>query len=111
MARTGEKPYTVYRGGRTRGKVPISGRDSFRRDGGGPGREAVRRPRRRWTWRRRIFVLVLLVLVLLIAWAVAGYLSVRSGVAAANKRLPAGTASALAPQKGLMLSAGSNILL
>jgi LCP family protein required for cell wall assembly len=111
MARVGEKPYTVYRGGRTRGKVPLSGRDSFRRDGGGPGRQVVRRPRRRWTWRRRILVAVLLVLVLLVVWAVAGYLSVRSGVAAANKRLPAGTSSALTPQNGLMLSNASNILL
>jgi len=109
MPRTGEKPYTVYRGGRTRGKVPLTGRNG--RDGRGPGREVVRRPRRRWGWRRRILVAVLLVIVLLVAWAVAGYLSVRSGVAAANKRLPAGTASALAPQNGLMLSNASNILL
>src|SRR5947207_4259292 len=116
MARTGEKPYRVYRGGRTRGKVPLSGRDgrdgrrSYRADGGGPGRQVVRRPRR-WTWRRRLLVALVVFVVLLVAWAVAGYFSVRSGVSAANKRLPAGTTSALKPQNGLMLSTASNILL
>src|SRR5437762_987680 len=116
MARTGEKPYRVYRGGRTRGKVPLSGRDgrdgrrSYRADGGGPGRQVVRRPRR-WTWRRRLLVALVVFVVLLVVWAVAGYFSVRSGVSAANKRLPAGTTSALKPQNGLMLSTASNILL
>ncbi len=117
MARAGEKPYRVYRGGRVKGKVPLTGRDggegrrSFRADGGGPGRQVVRRPRRRWTWRRRLLVALLIFIVLLVVWAVAGYLSVRSGDAAAKKRLPAGTTSALKPQDGLMLSNASNILL
>ncbi|MEN3342948.1 MAG: polyisoprenyl-teichoic acid--peptidoglycan teichoic acid transferase [Actinomycetota bacterium] len=115
MAPTGEKPYRVYRGGRTKGKVPLSARDgrdgrrSFRTDGGGQGRQVVRR--RRWGWRRRLLVGLLLVVVALVAWGVAGYLSVRSGVAAANKRLKAGTTAVLRPQSGLMLSSASNILL
>jgi LCP family protein required for cell wall assembly len=116
MARPGEKPYRVYRGGRTRGKVPLAARDgrngrsSYRPDGGGPGRQAVRRPRR-WSWRRRLFVLLLVLIVLLVACGVAGYFSVRSGVSAANKRLPASARTALKPQSGLMLSNASNILL
>jgi LCP family protein required for cell wall assembly len=116
MARTGEKPYRVYRGGRTRGKVPLNARDgrdgrrSYRSDGRGPGRQVVRRPRR-WTWRRRLLLAVVLLVVVLVVWAVAGYFSVRSGVSDANKRLPTGTASALKPQNGLMLSNASNILL
>jgi len=56
-------------------------------------------------------VALLIFIVLLVVWAVAGYLSVRSGDAAAKKRLPAGTTSALKPQDGLMLSNASNILL
>src|SRR5204862_5587956 len=95
MARTGEKPYRVYRGGRTRGKVPLSGRDgrdgrrAYRSDGGGPGRQVVRRPSR-WTWRRRLLVALVVCGVLLVAWAAAGYFSVRSGASAAHTRLPAG---------------------
>jgi polyisoprenyl-teichoic acid--peptidoglycan teichoic acid transferase len=121
MAASGEKPYKVYRGGRTKGKVPLAGRDSrerkgkkessVRTDGGGSGRPVVRRPRRRWTWRRRILLVIVALVMLLVVWSVAGYLSVRSGVASANARLPQGVTTALKPQNGLMLSGPSNILL
>ena len=50
-------------------------------------------------------------MLLLLIWGAAGYLSVRSGVKAANGRLPAGTASALQPDNGLLLSTPTNILL
>jgi hypothetical protein len=30
MAASGEKPYRVYKGGRTKGKVPVSSRDPDR---------------------------------------------------------------------------------
>jgi LCP family protein required for cell wall assembly len=115
MAASGEKPYRVYRGGRTKGKVPLprreEKRESFRKDGGGPGRQVERRPRRRWTWKRRLAVGIPSLIVLFLVWAAAGYLSVRSGVSAANRRLPAGTASALANRSGLLLSSPTNILL
>ena len=63
MAASGEKPYRVYRGGRTKGKVPLAGarrataraaqRTTYRGGGGGgDGRQVVRRQRRRWTWKR-----------------------------------------------------------
>lgn len=122
MPAPGDKPYKVYRGGRTKGKVPLAGadrrdgkqqrkRESFRGDGGGSGRQVVRRQRKRWTWRRWIPLTILVVVLVLVLWGVAGYLSVRSGVADANGRLPDGTTAALTPQNGLMLSNASNILL
>jgi polyisoprenyl-teichoic acid--peptidoglycan teichoic acid transferase len=119
MAASGEKPYRVYRGGRTKGKVPLergsrSGgpdRPSSRRDGGGPGRRVVHRPKRRMSWRRWILLAIVLLIVLLVVWSVAGYFSVKSGVSSANSRLPEGTTAALKPQDGLMLSNPSNILL
>jgi polyisoprenyl-teichoic acid--peptidoglycan teichoic acid transferase len=48
---------------------------------------------------------------LLIVWALAGFLAVRSGVESANRRLPAGTISALARQKGSLLTSPTDILL
>ena len=116
-----EKPYKVYRGGRTRGKVPLAKADkrerkpkkqeSFRGDGDGSGRQVVRRPRKRWGWRRWVSLTLVGLILLLVIWSAAGYFSVRSGVTAANARLPEGTTAALKPQNGLMLSNASNILL
>ncbi len=121
MPAPGEKPYKVYRGGRTKGKVPIAGagkrertpkqQESFRGDGGGSGRQVVRRPRKSWTWRRWLPLALTGAILVLVIWGVAGYFSVRSGVSAANARLPEGTTAALKPQNGLMLSNASNILL
>ncbi|MHB8470535.1 MAG: LCP family protein [Gaiellaceae bacterium] len=112
MAASGEKPYKVYRGGRVKGDVPVADREerrASRGDGGGRSSRATGRRRRRW--KRWALVPILVLLVFLVVWGTLGYLSVSSGVADANKRLPAGTASALAKQNGLMLSSPSNILL
>jgi LCP family protein required for cell wall assembly len=106
MAASGEKPYRVYRGGRQKGKVPLPGRDAPP-----PSDGKVRRPRKAWTWRRWTVLIVLALIVFLIIWAVAGYLSVRSGVADANKRLPPGTTQALTKQNGLILDTPTNMLL
>jgi LCP family protein required for cell wall assembly len=121
MAASGEKPYRVYKGGRTKGKVPLrSGerdkrtkdeRTTYRSGGDGNGRQVVRRPTSRWTWKRWTWVTLLSLFVLLVIWSVAGYLAVSSGVSAANKRLPAGTASVLAKQNSLLVSSSTNILL
>ena len=97
MAASGEKPYRIYRGGRSKGKVPLARRDRearrpVRSDGRGPGR-IVEKRRRLWLgWSRRRWTLVaILGLILLFAiWGLAGYLSVSSGVSAANGRLPQG---------------------
>jgi len=128
MGASGEKPYKVYRGGRSKGKVPLAGGDKRDRgasrkgersrggrdggDGGSSsGRQVVRRPRKRWTWRRWLPIGIVGVVLLLVLWGVLGYFSVRSGVSAANARLPEGTTAPLKPQNGLLLSNASNILL
>ncbi len=128
-----EKPYRVYRGGRTKGKVPTArpgrqktdaagGRGAGGRgsgggnaDGGGtpseyrgPGaRRAAAKPR----WGRRIALAVVLVLVLVIVWAVASWISFSSGVADANKRLDPNAKAALDHQSGLLLSHSTTILM
>lgn len=115
MATAGEKPYRVYRGGRAKGKVPLdrrdpNGRRSFRSDGGGP-KKVVQRRNRRLPRRRTVLLAILGLIVLFLIWAVAGYLSVSSGVSAANKRLPSSVRSVLAPDGGLIYSTPTNILL
>ena len=116
MPAAGEKPYRVYRGGRTKGKVPLQRRDQSDRsapsgDGRGPERKVTTRPRRRWSWKRRIGVTLLVVILGLIVWGLIGFVAVRGGVKDANRRLPAGTDAALTAQNGLLLSHPSNILL
>ncbi|HEX5247224.1 MAG TPA: LCP family protein [Gaiellaceae bacterium] len=110
MAASGEKPYRVYKGGRQKGKVPLPGREDRKRDKGGD-RGVVRRQRKPWTWRRWTLLTLVVLVVLVVIWAVAGYLSVNSGVSAANKRLAPGTTAALTKQNGLILDSPTNILL
>jgi LCP family protein required for cell wall assembly len=112
---TGEKPYRVYRGGRTKGRVPLERPQTRReRDGRSPSPPRVRRPRRRWSWKRRIGVTLLLVLLLIVIWSIAGYLSFRGGVAKANERLQKtspGIERVLASQDGAVLSNPTTILM
>jgi hypothetical protein len=86
---TEEKPYRVYRGGRTKGKVPLERPERARPDRNGPTprQPKIRRPRRRWGWKRRLGVGLLVLLVLATVWGIAGYLSFRNGVEKANARL------------------------
>jgi LCP family protein required for cell wall assembly len=115
----GEKPYRVYRGGRVKGKVPTIPRPT--RDGGGDGngrREyrgpGTRRPAtgwRAWGWKRWTALSLLVLFVVLVVWLVAAYLSFRSGVKDANKRLPARARLALTSDNGMLLGHASNILL
>jgi polyisoprenyl-teichoic acid--peptidoglycan teichoic acid transferase len=118
MPASGEKPYRVYRGGRTKGNVPLErldreARRAVRSDGHGPG--PVVRKRRRlllgWTWRRWTLVVILVLVVLFAIWGAAGYLSVSSGVSAANARLPKGVRQVLTPDNGLLYSNPTTILL
>jgi LCP family protein required for cell wall assembly len=120
MAASGEKPYRVYKGGRTKGKVPTARREqegrraersTYRSGDGNGGRELRRRPRSGWTWKRWTWVSLLSLFVLLVVWSVAGYLSVRSGVKEANHRLPAATDTVLQKQNSLIVSSPTNILL
>jgi LCP family protein required for cell wall assembly len=121
MAASGEKPYRVYRGGRTKGKVPLQRRErearrAVRSDGRGSGRIVERPPRRRrlwfgWTWRRWTLVTVLGLIVLFVIWGALGYLAVSSGVSDANRRLPQNARPVLTPDSGLILSTPTTILL
>jgi LCP family protein required for cell wall assembly len=114
MAASGEKPYTVYKGGRQKGKVPLPGREARRRQREPEPRNVRRRPQRAFSrWRAVVWSLVA-VIVLLVVWAVAGYLSVRSGVKDANGRLQQaspGIDTVLTKQNGLLMSNASDILL
>jgi polyisoprenyl-teichoic acid--peptidoglycan teichoic acid transferase len=110
---TGEKPpYRVYRGGRVKGKVPLE-RPQARtdRNGRSPRSPKIRRPRRRWSWKRRIGIGLIVLFVLAVVWAIAGYLSFRSGVSKANARLDPSVPLALAKPNGAPLSNTTNILL
>jgi LCP family protein required for cell wall assembly len=120
MAASEEKPYRVYRGGRTKGTVPLARRErearrAVRSDGPGSGRIVERSPRRRlwlgWTWRRWTLVTILVVILFSLLWGVLGYLSVSSGVSDANKRLPKNVRPVLTPDSGLLLSNSTTILL
>jgi LCP family protein required for cell wall assembly len=118
MAASGEKPYRVYKGGRQKGKVPLPHREAQRRrqprDQGPQRRDVRRRPQRAFSRGRAVLWSLIAVILVLIVWAVAGYLSVRSGVADANKRLQTaapGIDGVLAPTNGLLMSNASNILL
>src|SRR5919205_4589373 len=119
MAASGEKPYRVYRGGRTKGRVPLArheraARRAVRTGEPGPGRIVERRPRRRlwlgWTWRRWTLVSVLLLILFFAVWGVAGYLSVSSGVSDANARLPKNVRPVLTPDSGVLFSNSTTIL-
>ena len=111
-----EKPYTLYRGGRVKGKVPAIPKPERKAtpDGGGRFKYAGpgARPRPgQWSWKRITLVTILGLIFLLLVWMFAGYLSFRSGVSAANKRLPAAVKTALTPDKGMLLIHSTNVLM
>lgn len=111
----GDKPYKVYKGGRTKGKVPVASRapqqdpQATRRARGAADApmHRTRRPR----WGRRIGLTLTLLVLVAVGWGVASYFAFRSGVEEANARLPQGVAAALAPQDGLLLSKTTLLLL
>jgi polyisoprenyl-teichoic acid--peptidoglycan teichoic acid transferase len=103
----GEKPYRVYKGGRTKGKVPTAPRPERQQQGDGRRTKPPGRPR----WGRRVGLGLLVLFVLLVIWSVASYLSFRAGVADANARLPKAVEAGLAPQEGALASKPSLILL
>src|SRR5256714_3796651 len=115
----GEKPYRVYRGGRVKGKVPTIPRPTRERGANGDGRRDYRGPGakqpatgwRGWSWKRWTGLSVLVIVLFLFFWTLAAYLSFRGGVKDANKRLPESVRPALVPDKGMMISHASDILL
>jgi LCP family protein required for cell wall assembly len=114
-----DKPYRVYRGGRSRGPVkPLRQPEATAKapkrdwDDQGDGYEGTQEPprrKRRW-YGRWILGFVLLLVLLFFVWALLGYLAFRSGVKEANERLPAGAERALAPQEGALWTNPTNIL-
>jgi len=62
-------------------------------------------------WSRELGIALVLIVLFFIVWGVVGYLAFRSGVAAANKRLPRTAKSVLTPDQGALLSNPSSILL
>ena len=107
----GEKPYRLYRGGRVKGRVPSPGRPEKapprarpERDGKsryrGPGPKPTARSPRKIRWSRELAIALVLIVLFFIVWGVIGYLTFRSGVAAANKRLTLPAKAALAPDQG-----------
>jgi LCP family protein required for cell wall assembly len=113
-----EKPYRVYRGGRTKGKVPApAGPGRGRRAGAekpaggarfrGPN---AKRVLKRVAWRRWLPVGLAVLLVLFVVWGITSYIAIGSGVSDANDRLPADARAALAKQSGLLLQHSTTIL-
>ena len=82
----GEKPYRLYKGGRSKGKVPGQIRQAPAPRGAGRDRGAPRPRRPRWG--RRVGLALVLFVLLTVGWVVASYLSFRGGVSDANARLP-----------------------
>ena len=114
-----DKPYKVYKGGRTRGPARLG---SDRKDGGSSdkppkgydGRQADGAPkpkRRRRRWGRIAGIAILVLVLLAVTWLTLGYLAVRRGVKAANERLPQSAYRALTPAEGSMLSTPTNTLI
>jgi polyisoprenyl-teichoic acid--peptidoglycan teichoic acid transferase len=113
----GDKPYRVYRGGRTKGRVPtLPGPERpRRRDGRIPGRAPVpappSAPRRRLGRGRRIGLVLLGLALLLLVWGVLSFLAFRSGAKDANARLEPEAKAALSQSDGLLLTTASTTLL
>ena len=117
MASAGQKPYRVYRGGRVEGKgaaraaglegealLPQRRRRAVGRSSSAGNRRLPRR--------RAVLLAILALIVLFVIWCVAGYISVSSGVSAANRRLPSSVRTACSRRdSGLLYSTPTNILL
>ncbi len=103
-----EKPYRVYKGGRAKGKVPLQ-RPPRARDSKSDPKSTPRKTGRRNLGRRITLSLAGLVL-LGVVWLGASYLSFARGISEANDRVPAPVLAELDPQKGLLMSVPTTIL-
>jgi LCP family protein required for cell wall assembly len=100
---TEEKPYTLYRGGRRKGKVPLERPKPTR-----PAK-APRAPRRRRWWLWAVLALVGL-LVLALVWGLLGFRAFSDGVSEANARLSPAAKAQLARRERSLLSEPTTLL-
>jgi LCP family protein required for cell wall assembly len=113
----GDKPYRVYRGGRTKGRVPtLPGPErKRRRDRRAPGRAPASAPpsapRRKLRRGRAIGLVLLVVFLLVLAWGALSFLAFRGGAKEANARLEPEARATLSPSEGLLLSKPTTTLL
>jgi LCP family protein required for cell wall assembly len=113
-----DKPYKVYKGGRTRGPARLGrdrkddgSRDKLDRGYDGGKADGASKPKRRRRWSRIVALTLSVLLILCLVWVTLGYLAVRRGVKAANERLPQSAYRALTPAEGSMLSTPTNTLI
>ena len=95
-----EKPYRRYRGGRTKGRVPLErGRPTA-----APSAQEPKAPRGRRRWARWALLALVGLLLLALVWGVLGYLSFSRGVDDANAKLPRRAESRLTDDPGSLFS-------
>jgi LCP family protein required for cell wall assembly len=102
----GVKPYRLYRGGRKKGKVPLS---STTRPPTQP-KNAPGAPTRRRRWGLWVVLAVVGLLVLAVIWGALGFRAFAGGVDDANKRLPRGAKAQLAKRDRSILSEPTTLL-
>ena len=102
----GVKPYRLYRGGRKKGKVPLS---STTRPPTQP-KNAPGAPKRRRRWGLWLALAVVGLLVLAVVWGALGFRAFAGGVEDANKRLPRGAKAQLAKRDRSVLSEPTTVL-
>jgi LCP family protein required for cell wall assembly len=100
----GVKPYRLYRGGRKKGKVPLSSTRPPTQPKHGPG--ATNR-RRWWLW---VVLGVVALLALAIVWGALGLRAFAGGVEGANKRLSRAAKAELAKRDRSILSEPTTVL-
>jgi LCP family protein required for cell wall assembly len=102
----GDKPYRLYRGGRKKGRVPLS---STSRPPTQPAR-APGAPKRRRRWGLWAVLAVVGLLLLTVLWGALGYRAFASGVDEANARLPKNAKAQLAKRDRSLLSEPTTVL-
>ena len=104
-----DKPYRVYRGGRVKGRVPLV-REAAPGSASPPGTPSGPAAPKRRRWGRWVAVGFLVLVLVLVAWSVASYLAVSSGVSEANDRVPAGVRRQLTKTDGMVVSTPTTTL-
>ena len=105
-----DKPYRVYRGGRTRAPVTQAPLRGHGRSDGDGYRDTPQQPKRKRRTGRWIALVLTLLVVLVLVWFVLGYLAFRDGVEEANDRLDRRATRALTAQGGSLLTNASHTL-